>query len=322
MKYFCWILILGVSVLSCGCSYIKKSSIEEFPSEKFASDNELLDESALTSLQREYLENEKGYHFEDSDIYNYTYEETNYLLLGTGLELYNPTSGVEKNGIYYETTNADFYKNPVCESKEKITFEKLYNIRLKDVNIRLEDFMEYEYEFTAHKDGSYTLDLDISDTVGMLRVRYTIDGNTVHISSMLIDETYSILYDRYLYEYNWQNGVTKLPSDTGEIKNLLGGVYGTQTADSVDIIIWQNESGRTYTDSYALYEGEDCQGRLVSQSDENDVIQYPAYYGWRLHKVIFKNGGITEPGTYTLVYGENDLVYTFEYPCELVISDN
>ena len=99
----------------------------------------------LNDEQLKYLTEELHY---TKDALSYmSYESLNFELLGTGLELYNQSSGVEKNGIDYICDQETDWENLKCEREDLITYEELRQIRMKEKEIRFEDFV---------KNGSYT----------------------------------------------------------------------------------------------------------------------------------------------------------------------
>ena len=73
----------------------------------------------LSEEQKKYLNEEAGY---TDDALKYMTKETiNYYLLGSGLELYNKTKGVEKYGLTYEVV--DKFVMPESTSNELITLD-------------------------------------------------------------------------------------------------------------------------------------------------------------------------------------------------------
>ena len=104
----------------------------------------------LSDEQIKYLEDKL---FETKESLNgYSYNKINSLLFGTGIELYNQTSGFENNGVTYSyNTNVDsglygnYYRNLVSDSNVRITLEEAYTLREKDMELRLDDFLCYEF---------------------------------------------------------------------------------------------------------------------------------------------------------------------------------
>lgn len=120
----------------------------------------------LTEEQLEYLKKLR------SDITGIEYvseEDLNRMLLGTGMELYNPSSGVEVFGLEYNKKSGFDYL-AASDSDKKMTLSDVRKFRNKEKEMRIEDLTEYAYtvsEKTLNNSGEksiiYELDAPITD---------------------------------------------------------------------------------------------------------------------------------------------------------------
>ena len=120
----------------------------------------------LTEQQLEYLKKLR------SDITGIEYvseEDLNRMLLGTGMEIYNPSSGVEVFGLEYNKKNGFDYL-AASDSDKKMTLSDVRKFRNKEKEMRIEDLTEYAYtvsEQTLNNSGEksiiYELDAPITD---------------------------------------------------------------------------------------------------------------------------------------------------------------
>lgn len=120
----------------------------------------------LTEEQLEYLKKLR------SDITGIEYvseEGLNRMLLGTGMELYNPSSGVEVFGLEYNKKSGFDYL-AASDSNKKMTLSDVRKFRNKEKEMRIEDLTEYAYtvsEKTLNNSGEksiiYELDAPITD---------------------------------------------------------------------------------------------------------------------------------------------------------------
>lgn len=120
----------------------------------------------LTEEQLEYLKKLR------SDITGIEYvseEGLNRMLLGTGMELYNPSSGVEVFGLEYNKKSGFDYL-AASDSNKKMTLSDVRKFRNKEKEMRIEDLTEYAYtvsEQTLNNSGEksiiYELDAPITD---------------------------------------------------------------------------------------------------------------------------------------------------------------
>ena len=120
----------------------------------------------LTEQQLEYLKKLR------SDITGIEYvseEDLNRMLLGTGMEIYNPSSGVEVFGLEYNKKSGFDYL-AASDSDRKMTLSDVRKFRNKEKEMRIEDLTEYAYtvsEQTLNNSGEksiiYELDAPITD---------------------------------------------------------------------------------------------------------------------------------------------------------------
>ena len=120
----------------------------------------------LTEEQLEYLKKLR------SDITGIEYvseEDLNRMLLGTGMEIYNPSSGVEVFGLEYNKKSGFDYL-AASDSNKKMTLSDVRKFRNKEKEMRIEDLTEYAYtvsEKTLNNSGEksiiYELDAPITD---------------------------------------------------------------------------------------------------------------------------------------------------------------
>lgn len=120
----------------------------------------------LTEEQLEYLKNLNG----DITGIEYVSEEgLNRMLLGTGMELYNPSSGVEVFGLEYDKKSGFDYL-AASDSDKKMTLSDVRKFRNKEKEMRIEDLTEYEYTVSekilnnsGEKSIIYELDAPVTD---------------------------------------------------------------------------------------------------------------------------------------------------------------
>ena len=199
-----------------------------------------------------------------------------------------------------------------------MTFDELLELRLKDTDLRVDDFLVYEYEFKVFEaedvaeffdddkfvGNVYRLELPIKDYGGKkARVYYSVDENSIHLRMPVMEEHHSLLYEQGYYEHEFFH-----PDD-----NLVSFMYGTERPDAIDIYFFAYTETTEYTDDFSIYEGADKNGKLLSEiSCTNSEKWTIPVGGYEIRKLSFANGGITEPGVYTIVYGDDLAEYTFE----------
>ncbi len=107
------LFLLVVVLTACGKSSSDNNSETKTTNEEAS----LLD--MLSEEQLDYLTQEEQ--LTEDAIKLMDYESVNWYLLGTGLELYNKSSGVEKFGITYDNSNGVDYINADFGNGKKIT---------------------------------------------------------------------------------------------------------------------------------------------------------------------------------------------------------
>lgn len=123
-------IISAVCFTACGNADLKNTQIE-------TTTNGI----KLTEEQLEYLKNLNG----DITGIEYVSEEgLNRMLLGTGMELYNPSSGVEVFGLEYDKKSGFDYL-AASDSDKKMTLSDVRKFRNKEKEMRIEDLTEYAY---------------------------------------------------------------------------------------------------------------------------------------------------------------------------------
>ena len=131
MKYkrLAVVLLLCVGLFACGKTEATNSDVLQ----------------QLTEAQKQYLYEQN---YTDEGILLMDYESINYELLGTGLELYNPSSGVEKKGVTYSLDKSEdsYYYEGVKMGEAEITFDEALHIRMKEKEMRVDDFLSYKGE--------------------------------------------------------------------------------------------------------------------------------------------------------------------------------
>ena len=148
-------IIFAICFTACGNS-----------SEKNAQTETTTNGIKLTEEQLEYLKNLNG----DITGIEYVSEEgLNRMLLGTGMELYNPSSGVEVFGLEYNKKSGFDYL-AASDSDKKMTLSDVRKFRNKEKEMRIEELTEYAYtvsEKTLNNSGEksiiYELDAPITD---------------------------------------------------------------------------------------------------------------------------------------------------------------
>ena len=107
--------------------------------------------------------------FEYTGYWYVSEEDLNRMLLGTGMEIYNPSSGVEVFGLEYNKKSGFDYL-AASDSNKKMTLSDVRKFRNKEKEMRIEDLTEYAYtvsEKTLNNSGEksiiYELDAPITD---------------------------------------------------------------------------------------------------------------------------------------------------------------
>lgn len=288
-------------LLLTGCS--KEKNEEQEPTT-----NDLL--NRLSEEQIEYLTESLGY---DYALISYTgYEQINWELAGTGYELYNPTSGVERFGVKYTVDDGYELGKLKSNSDNCITYEEAYELRLKDTEMRLEDFLQYKYEVDKKTDTKFKFYLPVEGLTDIyVMITVTQHGNEIHMAaplfrysrtaSSVFGEVFSILYDEASFiEFIKDN---KYSLDDTIIYWIQ---YNSVTNKSL-ILNVENfcENNKKISSSYKIYLGSDTSATPVLEGkidDESKItirsrqcLMIPVYFEKELDK-----------GEYTFVVGNDE----------------
>lgn len=309
MKKYCLILLVFLAlVFITACAKNGTNTSGE------AETTPILD--ILSEEQIKYL-TEKLF-FTTDIISDMSYEGVNYHLLGTGLELYNPTSGVEINGVDYMANEELDYKNLKSESDRKITYDEAYAIRLKEKEMRAEDFLKYEFICNSDKENVYRFFIpleDYDDTYVSFSVR--MDGRNIHMStpyffytkSLSNGSTFSILYDTLLFKDYFKDN-----KHTNEGKVLIGIRYNSATPTSI-VLEAYNYTQKKFkcSKSFDIYKGEGVDKELLEEFSVKTKEKHTQ--DKRTSASIYLTFGSDkglEPGIYTIVFGDGILEESFE----------
>lgn len=285
---------------------------------------------SLTEEQKEFLTEEQQMSVEQ--INGMSYEAVNAELLGTGFELYNQSSGVERYGLTYsfdsveEIPSKGYYINFPYDSSEEISYEQLLRIRLKEKDMRIEDFMKYKYEITPRKDGKNVYDMMLPlagypDTYVILSFREEDDG-TVKMKAPYIKYFYSeekeegwvfsILYGQDWFEAFYENDARSLDG-----KVVCGIQYTSVTDHSLVIRVsnWTDQSLKV-NPSFQLYKVDKGEEILLSDyTYESDEEQEQKLCSFSIYPVdLSGENPPLESGLYRIKYGKNTARYVY---CEL-----
>ena len=273
----------------------------------------------LTDEQKDYLQNDQRMDVETINISSY--EMINWSLLGTGLELYNPSSGVEKMGLRYETDQLDLTR---CGT-ELITWDELYEIRLKEKDMRIEDFQEYLCEINPTcketEDGTgYELFAPMKEYKNTYaRVYFYVDGTKVFMKfpHLFCDhgdgtgDVFSILYNRAMREAYFEQEPYSYDG------KLVVGLQHTSLTDHSAVIEIYNWTGRDVklVDDLTIYRLDDTDSskRTKVCSVKGEKTETLSKYGFTIQPItFFDNGEKLQPGKYLLVYGKNKAGYAYK----------
>lgn len=296
MKKICLLLVFIMFIL-CACHNTETSR------ELTTVDYRTVSIEDLSEEQIEYLTDELGLSRED--ISETAYESLNCKLLGTGLELYNPSSGVEKYGITYELDSTYDYTSD-SKSEKKITMDEVYSIRAKEKNIRIEDVKGYEYTVEKDEKGYYKLFAPIENyekTSLLMTYRINADGTIKMLVPYLVcgDEkmVFSIYYDQAYFKAYYENG-----DYSYENKVFYGVQYSSVTKKGLVLQLY-NCKDKDYS-----YKGDlvicDINGKEVMKIEVD-------YYLYRNMNTIYYVEFTKElpAGKYSIVIG-NDYAIDFE----------
>ena len=268
----------------------------------------------LSEEQKKYLNEEAGY--TDDALKYMTKEKINYYLLGSGLELYNKTKGVEKYGLTYEVV--DKFVMPESTSNELITLDEATEIRLKEDRIRLEDFLKFRYITKNEKDESWVLLFPLKsykDTYIKLVVKYydrklQLSAPIIYYSKKIETDNgyfFSLLYDKTDFE-NFANESNYSTEDS-----FFGFVqYGTVTEESLMIKVYNTyDKANHFKTKYKIYEGENITGKVICEGSFSSNSKYEMEKGTYTVEVIYFPSAL-DKGVYTIDLGDGFIVDTFE----------
>jgi len=293
-----WLLMLLVA----GCEANDKESLNK--------ENETSVWELLTEEQKNYLCDTLDYSKDAIDLMSY--ESVNWHLLGTGLELYNPTSGVEMFGISYkdESPVAD-----LSDSDRLITYEEAREIRLKEKDIRLNDFEQFKYEIREKDAEGYIMKMPMADYKdSYVCVYFTKKDGNIHMNVPYImcicERTWNF---SILYEYDtMQAFYEEEPKYTVQGKAFMGVQYSSVTDNSLVIYIrnWSDKNLKL-SESYELYEISDGKEKFITSS-EGEIEKIGAKNGG-IRSVKFENGvQLVEGKTYLIKYGKEKKGYIYD----------
>ena len=251
MKKFIGVILLAIVILA-GCS----GKTEKEPEIEKTKNNIQLSEEQI-----DYLTSKER--LTEESLSYMTKESINYHLLGTGLELYNATSGVEKNGLIYDALK-DFDYTSNSDSEKEMTMEEVKNFRLLDKDMRIEKMKGYKYSVTSYKneDGEYIFEAPIEGYKNTyMKFRFTIkDDGTIYMRVPHIYSekdgngfTFSILYDQGLAKSFFEN------NDYSYENKLVEDIQYTSVTEKSLVLTFSNFSTNTYkyNGKYIVYSIED-----------------------------------------------------------------
>lgn len=288
-----------------------KSSTSEVKTEN---DESIYD--TLSEEQKTYLTDVQALSKDAIDLMDY--EAINWNLLGTGFELYNQTSGVEIYGLSYTEDE------PIKDSNDTdvlLSLDKAREIRLKEKDMRLEDFSAYKYsirKLSEDSDNAYVMEVPLADyedayvDIIFTREDKTINMKVPHIISKAGDEDYvfSILYDNEaLIAY-----CETEPKYTMENKMYMGVQYSSVTENSL-VVKWWNHTDKEYKldNSYELYEVTENGEKLIDSFEGEEINVKGNTFSIKGVK-FGENIKLVDGSAYILKYGKNQEGYMY---CEL-----
>ncbi len=240
-----------------------------------------------------------------------TYEELNWQLIGTGLELYNQSGGVERYGVTYnypEYVDASqygtYYHKIECTNSEKqITLEEADAIRAKELDMRLDDFLEYSYIKVILENNALRFYLPLADYKNVyvsVQVKEFEDG-TIKMNAFLTYKEASIF--SLLYEQEMMKGFVSEPVGTFENKLIPFVHRATVTNKSVVVCFWyQSLEDATFYETYELYKVENDKDVFIAERKEAEETTLESFIELR-PVTFFEDDTVLEPGEYKLVYG-------------------
>lgn len=266
----------------------------------------------LTDEQKNYFSDHLDYSKDAIDLMSY--EAANWYLLGTGLELYNQSTGEEMFGIQYREEQEIASSS---DSEKIISFQEVKNIRLKGKNIRLNDFVEYKYEVVKESDNEYTMKLPLSDyKETYVYICFSrdekgfIDMNVPYICYMGGNPTraFSILYEEDTMRAFFEDA----PKCELDGKSFMGVQYSSVTDNSL-VIYMRNWSDKKIklSESYELYEITEDGEKLIA-SAEGEVSKLSEKSGCFRSVQLKENIKLIEGKRYLIKYGKNKKGYIYD----------
>lgn len=271
----------------------------------------------LSEEQREYLENELG--FEKDEIEKLSEEELNSYFQGTGLELYEKSSGVERNGVCYETEDV----NLAAVGTEEMTWQQAYDIRLKDTEMRLDDFLAYACEVKQDEettmDGNDTLAYQLWVPLAgyentFIRTAFSIDGTTVKMKAPYLyyangeedGKIYSLLYHTGLRDYFLE---TKDHEWTDKLLVGFQCEYPIKESAAIEIFN-KTEQDCVICDDFTLWKISDGNERTEVVKAANGEEKKLAAGEGSIRRLKF--GKELEQGSYVIGYGRDEDGYVYK----------
>ena len=264
----------------------------------------------LSAEQLDYLTTQAG--LTEDSIALMDYEAINWHLLGTGMELYNKSSGVEVNGITYKNESGTDYINAVSESEEPITLDEVYAIRDKEADIRLEDFMKYSFEIKVinAEDGTYAMYVPVKDyenTYVVTAFKESDDGTVKlkvpflsYVSSDGTNNTFSIDYDKALFDTFYENGDYSIDG-----KLFYGIQYSSVTDKSLVLQVFNNTDEEvSIGKGFKIYKLNGTDKELVVE-DEHEIGQAVSKSSWGTRPISFGEGKTLSAGSYIIEFGDD-----------------
>lgn len=248
----------------------------------------------LSAEQLDYLTTQAD--LTEDSIALMDYEAINWYLLGTGMELYNKSSGVEVNGITYKNESGTDYINAVSESEEPITLDEVYAIRDKEADIRLEDFMKYSFEIKVinAEDGTYAMYVPVKDyenTYVVTAFKELDDGTEI---------VFSIDYDKALFDTFYENGDYSIDG-----KLFYGIQYSSVTDKSLVLQVFNNTDEEvSIGKGFKIYKLNGTDKELVVE-DEHEIGQAVSKSSWGTRPISFGEGKTLSAGSYIIEFGDD-----------------
>ena len=308
MKKYCVILLAVLAIVFTSCT---KNNTNTGGGEETTPILDILSDEQIEYLTEKLL-------FTMDAISDMSYEGVNYQLLGTGLELYNPTSGIEVNGLDYTLDKEPDYEDIKSESDRRITYDEAYAIRLKENDMRAEDFLEYEFICKSDKENVYQFFIPLED-YGATYVSFWVrtEGLNIHMSTpyFFYSETlswgnaFSILYDTLEFKNFFMNNKH---SNNGSL--LIGIRYNSVTPTSMALEV-HNYTLKKFkcNKSFDIYKGEGSDKELLKEFSVKTKEKHTQdkKTSTSIYLTFGSDKGL-EPGIYTIVFGDGILEESFE----------